>query len=344
LLPDAAVPLPTCASDGDRGRLAGEIRQWASSPPMRGLVAAFGGALPDTGTGKLLAWLDEYSGIHWDFRTGRLERYEVAKVDFSEPLENLVREVAAALGLVGARRPPARRYRHLLILGGLARTCLQRTEYAARLVDSGTVTVPEVAALSSFRPLRPDEGLVPQLAGCGYEVEAMEVGVRASFRATTMSGQSRSPGDITHESWAVRVFEPDNGPRVQVFAAPSSEPATRRADTSDTYHFWAAEARPRPGERILVVTSPIYVPFQHADAVRLLGLPYRVGVDTVGFDPTVATTPQPAQAGDTHRYLQEIRSAIRSLRRLHDTLTGTAAPAEPEVRRPPTPGTAESSP
>ncbi len=96
-------------------------------------------------------------------------------------------------------------------------------------------------------------------------------------------------------------------------AAPSAEPSVRRADTSDTYRFWAGEHHPGPGDAVLIVTSPIYVPFQHADALRLLTLPYGCAVDTVGFDA--------AQRSGPERYLQEIRSAVRSMRKLHDAYT-----------------------
>ncbi|MGX6603382.1 hypothetical protein ACWKSP_14760 [Micromonosporaceae bacterium Da 78-11] len=52
--------------------------RWASSPPMRDLVAAFGGTLPDLGAGALLAWLDDFSAEHWDFRSARqVERHHV---------------------------------------------------------------------------------------------------------------------------------------------------------------------------------------------------------------------------------------------------------------------------
>jgi hypothetical protein len=70
-----------------------------------------------------------------------------------------------------------------------------------------------------------------------------------------------------------------------------------------------------------MVTAPIYVPFQHCDALRTLALPYGCGIDTVGVDPTapwLRAFPEPAPTPGRH--LQEIRSAIRSLRALHTAL------------------------
>ena len=70
------------------------------------------------------------------------------------------------------------------------------------------------------------------------------------------------------------------------------------------------------GQRILLVTSAIYVPFQHADAIRMLGLPYRASVDTVGVDASLGREPVLEQTFTASNYLQEVRSAIRSIRML----------------------------
>ena len=73
---------------------------------------------------------------------------------------------------------------------------------------------------------------------------------------------------------------------VSVIAAPSSEPEVRRTNTPDSYQWFATEfAGLQAGQRLLLVTSDIYVPFQHADAVRVLGLPYEVTVETMGIQP-----------------------------------------------------------
>jgi hypothetical protein len=107
---------------------------------------------------------------------------------------------------------------------------------------------------------------------------------------------------------------------VRVVAAPSSEPGVRRANTPDTYAWYATElAQIRPGQRLLVVTTEIYVPFQHADALRMLALPHGVQVDVVGVNPGKAH-PELRQTFEPHNYLQEIRSTIRALRALHGAL------------------------
>jgi hypothetical protein len=106
-----------------------------------------------------------------------------------------------------------------------------------------------------------------------------------------------------------------------VVAAPSSEPEKRRADTPDSYDFFAKQvATLQGGERLLMVTTPIYVPAQHAAAVRMLALPHGVDVDTVGNEPGVVPG-APAQQFTATKYLLEVRSTVRSLRKLDAELT-----------------------
>jgi hypothetical protein len=66
---------------------------------------------------------------------------------------------------------------------------------------------------------------------------------------------------------------------------------------------------------VLLVTTDLYVPFQHVDAIKTLGLDLRCGIETVGFSRrTFPHWPSgPAKHGEL---LQEIRSAILSLHNL----------------------------
>ena len=323
----APVPLPS----GEPESITGEVHAWITAAPMRELVAAFGGELPAAPAGRLLAWLDDFSAAHWDFRrAGNVERDQVRPPDFTPETAATVREAATALGLAAARPPRRSHYDHVLVLGGLGRACLQRVAYTAALLRAG-VTAPDVAALGSFRPLSAAERAESGLGDAVHEVDAMEAAVRAAFGFAAAPRIACAEGPAGHDSWAIRTFpatgpattpagDPDasslGAPAVHVLAAPSSEPRVRRAHTPDTYDFWARRFPVRPGHRILVVTSPIYVPFQHCDAIRMLGLPHGCQIETVGFDPAHAVPPQPDTATGTDRYLQEIRSAVLSMRRL----------------------------
>jgi len=323
----APVPLPACEPNFQPDTVAAEIETWVSAEPIRALVDRFGGTLPATAVGPLLTWLDGFSGKHWDFRkkAAGVERDQVRPPHFNRATAQLVTDAATALQLVEPRLPAHREYDHLLVLGGLGRACLQRTEYAARLIDQGAVAVAELAALGSFRPLTTAERELPGLADSGYEVDAMDAGVRAAFRLDGPGRRESSDGPVDHSSWSMCTYRSPAGTAVRVLAAPSSEPATRRANTPDTYEFWARRVDLRATDRILVVTSPIYVPFQHADALRMLALRYGCGIDTIGFDPGVVSVPLAPGATNPDRYLQEIRSGLLSMMRLYQAVSAPAA-------------------
>ena len=310
------VPLPP--HDGtDPGRTVSAIAEWARSEPLAALVDRFGGRLPDgIDTDSLLDRLDRFSAEHWDFRGGA-ERSQAVRRDFPGRTAELVIAAARALGLVVSAPPRHRAYRHLLVLGGLAGACRDRTRHAARLIADG-VRVDTVSMLGGFRPLTPAETDLPGLADCRYEIDVMALAARDCFPATAPEHTTGSGDPTTGPNTAERVTGyPAADTAVHVVAAPSRDPRHRRANTADTCRYWAEQVvAPEPGDTVLVVTSQIYVPFQHCDAVTDIGLRYRCAIETVGV--AAAGPPRP------DRCLQEIRSAIRSMRRLHRTASGSA--------------------
>lgn len=318
----AQVPLPPSAN---AEAATGGIEAWIGSEPMRDLLAEFGGALPGGGLRAELDYLEAFSLEHWDFRAGR-ERFETEAERFDPARERFVDEAARALGLRGGTRPRLPHYTHVLVLGGMVGSCLFRTRFAAELLAGG-VTADDVTGVGGFRPFSDGESALAERAGLGdgrFEVDAMETGVKRAFGIAT-EPKTEEEGDPLRDpgrSWKIASYTV--GPMtVRAVAAPSSEPERRRADTADTCRFWAERvAGLGPGDSVLVVTSSIYVPFQHCDAVACMGLPYGCEIDTVGVDP--ASLPETGfrseyTAGDR---LQEIRSAIRSMRRLHQVAAG----------------------
>lgn len=318
----ASVPLPRY--DGDRSGpetvLAG-IDRWTASEPMRDLVADFGGHLPGAGTAANLDYLEDFSADHWDFRAGR-ERFETGAERFGPERESSVYEAALALGLAGGSRPGKDRYTHVLVLGGLFSSCLFRTRFAAELIEGG-IAAPRVTGVGGFRPLGDQDAQIAALEGvadCRFEVDAMEAGLRRAFGITAEPEIERGgdPEVDPGRAWKVATCTTDTV-TVQAVAAPSSEPERRRANTVDTCRFWADRvADLGPADRVLVVTSSLFVPFQHCDALSHMGLPYGCGVETVGVDTTRLPESHYRKNYSASAYLQEARSAIRSMRRLYD--------------------------
>ncbi|MEH0936658.1 hypothetical protein [Micromonospora psammae] len=316
------VALPTGAAGATVGQLAVGVRSWVDSAPLRALVGHFGGDWPTGDLTAVLAGLDDFSARHWDFRRGR-ERPEAREPALDRATAGLVLAAADRLGLVDSGPPARPRYTHLVVLGGLAHACLRRVAYARHLLRTGPSVTGEVAVLGSFRPLSEVERSALAAAGVpgDTEVDALDAAVRRAFGVAAPAEEDGHDAPHPHHSWSSRTYRPDGLPPVRVLAAPSSDPGRRRAHTADTQRFWAEHVRLSPGDLVLTVTAPIYVPFQHCDALRTLALPYGCGIETVGVDPALpdlAALPEPALTPG--RYLQEIRSAIRSMRALHDAL------------------------
>jgi hypothetical protein len=283
------------------------IAAWVDSAAMTALLAGFGQRPLPTGplAGRLAA-LEAISARIWDYRHG-LERHETAGETFDEERTALIRAAAGALGL--AARPPAHReYDHVLVLGGWVHTMMARAELAAAVLRDG-VTAATVAGLGSVREL---ERQVDGLPVCPTEGDAVDLGLRHAFGLDRPTG-IRSGVSDTGRPWWLRSYE-DADPAVHVLAAPATRPGMR-ANTADSLVGWAEIVRPAPkGCRLLVVTTDIFVPFQHCDTIRLLGLPYDCTIDTIGVD-TAANRWVPPH--EPFAVLQEVRSAIRSMQALH---------------------------
>lgn len=307
-----AVPLPAWPTGGvSREVLAAEIGAWIGSPAFVELVSAFDGKAPDGELVDQLAYLEEFSVV-WDRRAGA-ERFAARYSDYDEHTVTVVHDAAAALGLSDHDHPLAPAYDHVLILGGGRVTGRARARYAAELLSEG-VSAGSVVGLGSLRVLPS----AASAADPGSEAEQTEGD--AMFNALCEAFPPDGPVDersgITADgnAWWVRSYTCTGRP-VHVLAAPPTRPG-QRANTADTLLGWVEFiGRPSSTDSLLVVTTDLYVPFQHSDAIRILGLELRCGVETVGF--STRTFPHwPNGPAKTGELLQETRSAIFSLHRL----------------------------
>ena len=190
--------------------------------------------------------------------------------------------------MTAAASPTLVDYDHVLALGGLIRACFVRPAHAASLLAQGTVRSPSFVALGGHRPFSGEEhalATAAHLSGVDSEFSALDAGAREAFNLHAPTS-SRGHADATPGgTWTVHEYAAQ-APHVLVAAAPSSDPTRRRANTADAYRWMAEDLLSlRPGQRILAVTTSLYVPAQHVVAVATLGLPYGVIVETVGTDP-----------------------------------------------------------
>jgi hypothetical protein len=301
------------------------IREWVGSDPLKDLARAFGGDVEVLYAGDdvalWLARLDAFSD-RWDSRRGA-ERNVAPSLELTAKQILAVGDASEALGLTGGRPPQSARYDHVLMLGGLLRACVTRPAYAADLILSGRIQVGAVTALGGHRPFGGDEFELARAAGLGEvsdEFSALDAGTRRAFGLAEPVKEEGTPASAGNSAWSIKTYSSRDETIVRVAAAPSSDPKRRRANTADTYEWFARRvAALSAGEQLLVVTTAIYVPAQHAAALRMLGLPFGVSVETVGIQPG-DVVPELDQTFTPSQYLQEVRSAIRSLHDLTDAL------------------------
>jgi hypothetical protein len=310
----APVPLPDWQPD-DRALsgLEEALRRWATSPPLRALAEASGWAWPQTsGTLELLRALAGLSA-GWDFRaTGERDSIsrKPAEVNGREIPDDVVLPAARALGLVAAVPLPARPFSHMVVLSGLVAACVNRTHHAAALRRGG-VTADSVVVLGAHRPLSEAESVRVRELELGEAADEAAVIVAATRRSfglgpAPVAEDERAPGRPSsaraHYRWPAD--------RIEVVIAPSSEPDVRRANTADQLTHWAELAGIGDTHSVLLVTTQIYVPFQHLDALRVLSLARGCAVYSCGVDATSSLLPPKQFAG--RDYLQEVRSALRA--------------------------------
>ncbi len=284
----------------DPARVIALVDAWAASPAIAELVAAFGGEVP---AARPLDWLDAFSAEHWDFRGGR-ERNLARPAELTAAQASAVQSVAEELGLSGRETLPRAEYDAVLMTGGMVRAEVVKPRHVAALLEAG-LRAREVVFLGAARPFGGDELALAQSLGIAAhdEVSAMIAGMERAF------GPLGEPVVSTGDGWSVHRWG-----RFQVVAAPSSE-SSRRANTADTFRFWAAQRTPGTASA-LVVTTPIYVPYQGAVAVEVLGIECGLVVDTVGTSAAAADLGEYTQPFLPAHQLQELRSAIRGMRSL----------------------------
>jgi len=306
------VPLPSWPAGGlPPEELKAQIRIWVDAPALAALVEAFDGEPPSGGLADRLAYLEKFSAV-WDSRGGG-ERFDTRYAQHTAEVGDLIKEAAQSLGLIGRGHPHRDQYDHVLVLGGGRVTGRARSLYAAQLLVNG-VSAGSVVGLGSLRMLPPAATVAdPGSAADVTEGEAMLRGLQEAFPPTGGTGERRGT-TADGNDWWVRSY-PSGSRTMHTIAAPSRRPG-QRANTIDTLHGWVnLIAPPTAVESVLLVTTDLYVPFQHFDAITTLGLEMRCGIETVGFATgSFKQWPNgPARPGEL---LQETRSAILSLHRL----------------------------
>lgn len=305
----------------DAARALRAVDAFAESSALAALVSASGGAMTASRGDALFEELERFSAAHWDYRAGR-ERNLAADIRIEPKLGQLVIELAPELGLADNDRPSRSHYDTIIMTGGMVRAGIVKPRFVAGVLERG-LTADNVVFLGAYRRFGGDEITIARELGVagGDEVDAMTVGMQRAFGFSGPPSELGEREAIASRSWAVRSW-PGVEPPASVVAAPGV--GERRATTADTFRFWSDSIR-APAERsVLIVTTPIYVPYQAAAAVEVLGLGAGLAVETVGISAEANDLGPLTQRFLASHHLQELRSAIRGLHSLRRAIVATS--------------------
>lgn len=299
-----------------------KCHEWINTAELQRLLELFGYAADRNAPfSSQLAELSLFSD-KWDFRgglktagsavDGEKARWMTDGRGLTPEQRDCAIEAANALGMMDLAQPELAKYDAVCILGGARYSPLYRARYAAMLLDEGKVTSKKVVGLTAFRDVLESERIATDsyAPGAKNEHDLMVRAINDAFHVTL--GKMDGCDNQNHNlSWEIDGT-PDK--KILLYVAPSSEPFMRRANTSDTIRFWLERDEGTKVGEILQVTSQIYVPYQQIEAIRTLGLPRNIGVETVGYPIGWNSGLQGMQKPEN--YLQEIRSTILAMERM----------------------------
>lgn len=234
-----------------------------------------------------------------------LETQMLEPAEELEPFREQLYPLFDRLGLLRINKPLSEKHSRILVLGGAFDACFTRTYAAAQLRDSATRSID---GLSCYRPINPKERASSASASsCDTEFGVMSDAFAKVFDLAESDLEDTFIGDRNlNRVSCVREFSAQPGNcRHRVYAAPSSQPELRRADTEDTLKFYLETAGVAPGESVLAVTSNRYCNRQFLQLAHYViehGL--AVDLDVVGCipDEQIVTI----EDHDPFQYLQDL--------------------------------------
>ncbi|MCC4306270.1 hypothetical protein [Rhodococcus sp. 3-2] len=311
----------------DPASIAHWVEKWLNSDEMTELFALFGEKIESSGLRNRLDETERITRDIFDFRQGG-ERWEARKSQFAPRVTEVLESLIAHLyrDLQGPPSTEIGPVSHALVLGGRINSCILRGELLATLLGEG-LEVGTVWGLGSRREATADEHAVAERLELGSVEDELDA-MSAALCAALQIPQFKVPSSARDALSEVRQIAMGPIPVIGLAAAPG--PGKPRATTSDTYAFFRETAgNISEDDHILIVTSAIHAPFQHAQAIAELGIPTGATITSVGAHIGTSRTPEVRHEWTTSEWLQEVRSTIWSMRNMYESLVE----AHPELDR-----------
>ena len=199
--------------------------------------------------------------------------------EFRYELYPLLRE----LGALDISEPLNDDCSRIIILGGSLNACNIRALRAPSLVNGNTLSIDGIAC---YRPVNPAERVSSKFSSaCETEFGVMAEAVANAFGLDPLEYEDDFASDRNLNSVScIRTFQDAPDGRVyRVFAAPSTEPHLRRADTFDSLDFYLRKQPLSASEKLLFITGNRYCNRQFIQlASKMLSSGCRAGFDIIG--------------------------------------------------------------
>ena len=190
---------------------------------------------------------------------GVRETQVISPSEHLEPLRYQLYPLLAELGFFHINKPLQPAADHILILGGSLNACHLRAKAGVRFITERTISID---ALTCFRPINPIEraksaftsasdtefGVMTEAFCNSYDLDASSArdefaGDRNLNRISCIRTLSAVGADARSGAQSVG---PSEDRAYRIFAAPSTQPDIRRADTGDTLLYYLQKTSPSP--------------------------------------------------------------------------------------------------
>lgn len=199
--------------------------------------------------------------------------------EFRYELYPLLRE----LGALDISEPLNDDCSRIIILGGSLNACNIRALRAPSLVNGKTISIDGIAC---YRPVNPAERASSKFSSsCETEFGVMAEAVSNAFGLDPLKYEDDFASDRNLNSVScVRTFhDAPYGRMYRVFAAPSTEPHLRRADTFDSLDYYLSRQPLSSSEKLLFITGNRYCNRQFIQlASKMLSSGCRAVFDIIG--------------------------------------------------------------
>ena len=177
-----------------------------------------------------------------------------------EPLRYQLYPLLAELGFFHINKPLQSDAGHILILGGSLNACHLRAQAGSRWITGQTRSVD---GLTCYRPIHPIERAKSTYTSLSdTEFGVMTEAFCEAYHLDPASASDAFDGDRNlNRISCIRTLsaaDSSDSYAYRIFAAPSTQPDERRADTGDTLLYYLQEAAPAPDASLLAVTHNRY--------------------------------------------------------------------------------------